>query len=259
MLYHFIDESYTPTPVSGIWHCYIGGPLIDGSRLAELEVELAKVIWTADRGEAFRDGLRRPVLPIREFGSTDFFCDLGYSDDELLVIFRNLLAVMKQFDVKYLISAVSSPRRAFARFRKIFPRQGGLEIQDRAFQEIPFHLAPRAQDELIQMVIDLGLSESFQKEYEMYVSSATSLVSVIAVAGDDDGVALRQWRNLPCPVFISSKSSRVMQMTDMVVGLCRWKAEGSTGSFKQLLYDAFEMYLSDVTIELENLDHVAGE
>ncbi len=82
-----------------------------------------------DEGNPIQDGLTRTVLPYREVGLTDFFCGLGYIDEQLL--------------------------------------------------------------------------------------------------------------GLRCPLFISSKNSRMIQMADVLVGLYRWNAEGPTAGFNNLSRSSF--------------------
>jgi hypothetical protein len=121
-------------------------------------------------------------------------------------------------------------------------------IQELAFINIAFILAPYTAESLVQTVVDLGLSESFRPIYQMYVGMSRGLIATKLMGVSDDQITLPNFLNLPVPLFVDSKDSRLIQISDLINGLYLAKEVGKVTAFKKQLLEATSILESRINI-----------
>lgn len=108
-------------------------------------------------------------------------------------------------------------------------------IQHLAFFNIPFYLSKYTSTSVVQTIVDLGVQESFKPVYDMYVGISRGISAVKRMGLDDGVVSVPNFRNLPVPTFVDSKDSRLLQFSDLLVGLLLAEAIGSLSPLKRAL------------------------
>ena|SRR5476651_996180 len=107
-----------------------------------------------------------------------------------------------------------------------------MSIQSLAQINICHHLAPFTENEVIQVVVDLGLSEGFRGIYSMYTGTSRGLKSIKMFPSiKDEDISIPNFRKLPAPTFMISEDSRILQLSDLIIGKELAKAVNDTNPF----------------------------
>jgi len=151
-----------------------------------------------------------------EFKSSNFFEE--QSDDVKVDILRGLCRAIAPFDVSFLIGHAFCRSDSLQSLGSVFGTPQRM-IQWLAYGNVAFLLAPHTERGIVQVIIDLGLSESFKPMYDMYVGTNRGLLAVRQMGISEELITLPNFRNLPVPLFIDSRDSRLVQLSDVIVGL----------------------------------------
>ena len=65
---------------------------------------------------------------------------------------------------------------------------------------------------------------------------------------DDSQITLKNYRNLPVPLFLDSNDSRLLQFSDLLIGLLLSKETGSLTPFKEELLKRIEPVMKNVQV-----------
>lgn len=269
MRYLYIDESFNKVAEHGRHYCCVGGVIVQADELVDLELDLVSTIWKHDKADWTKhEGIGLPILPEFEFKATNFYhtypkmkgdprseTKFPLNDDDRIELFKALLADLRHHDVEFVVSLFESTKMAISRYVEIFKVKHQLTVLDMGFRHLTFMLEPWTNDDVLQMVIDLGVDTTFMKlTYEIYSSFYKHLSAVRASARDDSFIAMKNPSNVPCPTFLASHTSRVMQMADMVVGLKRAEAAGTPNRFLKRMIEALNEYEEFITLKRETLE-----
>jgi hypothetical protein len=232
-LYFYVDETYRKA--AGYWHCNIGGALLPANEVLEAEIALEACLFDLHR----TDGLAKFS---EEFKYTAFFTSA--SDDLKLKTCTRLVETLLAYDVSFIVShaKIAAPRlQALTAFGP--PAQA---IQHLAHINVSHALAAPAAENLIQIVVDLGLSESFRSVYDVYASSARGLKLIKAQGIQNVHMTVPHYMQLLPPVFADSKDSRLIQFSDLLIGLLLVEQTGLLTPFKTALLECLAPLLQRV-------------
>jgi hypothetical protein len=223
-LLYYIDESYCQTGPH--WHCNIGGSLLAAEGVVDAEIALESCIFDIARTNP-------QLIPSQEFKYSDFFRSAPVKLK--LKACTALSSIMAGFEVDFVVSHAkieSVKLTSLSAFGS--PSQA---IQQLAHINIGSYLAKSAETHCIQTIVDLGLSESFRPVYEVYAGSSRGLKLIRAQGVQDVHITVPHYRRLLPPAFVDSKDSRLLQFSDLLIGLLLCRETGRLTPFKQSLLD----------------------
>ena len=114
-----------------------------------------------------------------------------------------------------------------------FPSYGPSDfIQSMANMNIRLYIEEITNTEPTQIVVDLGLNESFKKIYEMYSGALKSVPMLKCLGVTDSNIYIPNFRNLPIPLYLRSEDSRLLQISDVVIGSIVSEQTNSITDFK---------------------------
>jgi hypothetical protein len=206
-IYYFVDESYREH--GEYWHCNIGGAFVHSNDVVDLDIAIETEIYRLAISEGF------PYAQ-GEFKYTSFFPDT--SDEFKLKVCTALADVFAKLDVRFLISHAFVNTKELEHLTPAFGPPAHV-IQRLAHINTNSYLAKPTETHIVQMVVDLGISESFRPIYDIYAGALRSIPMLKARGITDDQITIANYRRLPRAVFMDSKDSRVLQFSDMLIGL----------------------------------------
>lgn len=170
----------------------------------------------------------------QEFKYSDFFRSVD--DAKKLDIANAICKTAIALDIRFLVSYAKCRTD---RLEPIAKSMGGCQaaIQMLAFMNVSNFLAPHTSQYPVQTVVDLGLSESFRPIYQMYVGHARGLIAVKMMGIRDDQITIPNYSNLPVPLFVDSHDSRLIQLSDLLIGTLLAKNMQQSTGFKGKLID----------------------
>lgn len=234
-LYYYIDECYTDH--LDYWHCNVGGAILPVESVVDTEIALEEQIYklALSDGELYSIG--------SEFGYSDFFRNA--SDPFKIRICEALSEVMIARNVRFLVShaKMQKGKMDFAPFGT-----PSRQIQMLSYVNIDHYLTTLAQANTVQMIVDLGLSESFRPIYNIYAGARRTIPMLKARGIDDAQITIANYRNLPAPVFLDSTDSRILQYSDLVIGLLLARQLDLLTNFKAKLLAALGSVVANVEL-----------
>lgn len=235
-LYYYVDECYREH--GAYWHCNIGGAMLQVENVVDAEVELETQIYSL----AISDGF--PYAQ-GEFKYTDFF--RATSDEFKLKIAGALTTALLALNVHFLVSHAMIEKKKLAQFGAAFG-SASKTIQHLSWINIANYLAGPASSNPVQVVVDLGIAESFRPIYDMYCSTVRSIPMLKARGIHDSDITIPHYRNLPRPVFLDSGDSRLLQCSDLLIGLLLARQLQVLTPFKSALLAQVEPILKNVEV-----------
>jgi len=235
MKYYLIDESYTEQ--KGYWHCIIGGAVIKPEDAVSIEFALLEVV---KQTPSLTPGERT-----EEFKFTSYF--RAQTDDVKVGLLERLCGAMMDFDMYFLLSHASCRTDKLKQLLHFQKPQG--MIQTLAYSNVSNYLVPETSQGVVQLIVDLGLSESFRPIYDMYVGMSRGVLTVKLIGIPEDQLTLQNFRNLPVPLFIDSKDSRLLQLSDVLIGLRLAEITGSATAFKKRLAESTRCLNERIVVE----------
>lgn len=221
-LYFYVDETYRE--VDGYWHCNIGGTLLPASAVLDAEFALEACLFDLHQTHGLANFHE-------EFKYTAFFP--GVADDLKLKTCARLAETLASFDPSFIVSHAKVATPKLQSLVAFGPPT--YAIQHLAHVNVSHALAAPAAENLIQIVVDLGLSEAFRSVYDIYASSARGLKLIKAQGIQDVHITTPHYRQLLPPVFSDSKDSRLIQFSDLLIGLLLAEQAGQLTPFKSAL------------------------
>ena len=153
-----------------------------------------------------------------EIKYTDIF-SMKSSDEDKLLYLSKCINYIKGIECEILVSHCSCSDGAMEIVnmpgKKI---DGQKQIQSLAWHNYSRHIKEITKDSLVQAIVDLGLSESFRPIYNMYQSIIRGVVDAKFFEIDDENITIPNFRNILPPVFIDSRDSRLIQISDVIIG-----------------------------------------
>jgi hypothetical protein len=233
-LYQYLDETYRHT--GGYWHCCIGGALISSERVVDAEIAIETKILRTIREEG--------VLNLQgEFKYSDFYREA--EDDTKLKLASEITKAIAEVDIQFLVSYA---RIRSERLPSSTPGMSpAIQIQGMAYRNINNYLVQPAETCVVQTIVDLGISESFKPVYDMYAGSLRSIPMMKARGIQDDAITIANYRRLPRPLFLTAQDSRLLQFSDLLIGLILASEMGELTEFKRQLLVELEPVMPRVT------------
>lgn len=240
MQYFYIDETYKEN--AEYWHCNIGGAIIPPSVVVDLEIELSQKIhkYTTENSSYDHN---------KEFKYTDFFSE--FDDVKKINICDELVRTFEKYEINFLISHAKCKKSELSKIKKSF---GGSQqcIQKLAFFNLQYFLAPYTNTQVVQTIVDLGLCKGFKPVYEMYVAQMKGLIATKLAGFKDKDITSPNFRNLPSPLFIRSRDSRIVQFCDLIIGSFLSYELGQLSDFKSKIHSSLAAL--DQMIRLETVE-----
>lgn len=235
MLYYYLDESYAKH--AGYWHCMMGGILIQSKEVVQAEFALLDVL------AGFRT--LTPEERQTEFKYSDFFRE--QRDDIKVEILRGLCGAIASFNVSFLIGHAYCQADRLQSLGSEFGKPQRM-IQELAYANVANFLAPHTKRGVVQVIIDLGLSAAFKPIYDMYVGTTRGLLAMKQVGIAEDHITRPNYHNLPVPLFIDSRDSRLIQLSDMIVGITLAGKCTPVSEFKRRLTNSIHAVVKHTTV-----------
>jgi len=235
-IYYFVDESFCEQ--GDYWHCNIGGTFVQSANVVAIEIALETQIYQLAISEGF------PYAQ-GEFKYSDFFRNT--SDDFKFKVCDALAAVLAQNGVRFLISHAKINKKKLGPLTPAFGTPSHT-IQHLAHININYYLAGSAETHVVQMIVDLGISESFRPVYDIYAGALRSIPMMKARGIQDDQITIANYQRLPRPVFLDSKDSRILQFSDLLIGLLLSKELGSITPFKAALLECLAPIMPNIQV-----------
>lgn len=224
-LYLYLDETYIKS--DDYWHCNIGGAILPASKIYDAELELENclyAIYQRDNSFPFQE----------EFKYSRFFSS---ARDELkMEACSALVSTACNLEIDFLVSHAKIATRKISPLSAFCSPQKAIQFL--ANFNISHYLTEPAKNHLIQTVVDLGLSGSFKSVYDMYYAISRGLKLVKSQGFEDDLISVPNYRNLLPPVFITSQDSRLLQLSDLIIGLLLSRDTGKMSPFKESLLNS---------------------
>lgn len=228
--YFYVDESFQQK--HGYWHCNIGGMLLGSAQAVDVEIALETDLLQRAKSA----GLSTPVS---ECKYSNFL--RGTPDDFKLEVCKSIARLLIQHKARFLVSHAKCRNSQLSLFKGLTP---SLAIQQLAhFNVVSAYLEKITDQEIVQVIVDLGLSEAFRPVYNIYAGAIQSIPNLVAHGIGDKQITIPNFRRLPAPVFMDSARSRVLQFSDLIIGLLLSKELNAMTSFKQSLFEAIEPLL----------------
>jgi hypothetical protein len=234
--YYYIDECYREH--GDYWHCNIGGAAVALERVVDIEIALEEQIYSLALANGF------PYSHGSEFKYSNFFRNT--SDEFQLSVARALSTVLSTHDVRFLVS--------HAKIRKdkldalYIGQKPSHAIQQLAYVSISHYLSNIVRTQPVQIVVDLGVSESFRPIYDMYAGVLRSIPMMKARGITDSQITIENYRNLPMPLFLDSRDSRILQFSDLLIGLLLSRELKVLTDFKKALLSCLDPVMSNVSV-----------
>jgi len=225
--YYFVDESYCEH--GDYWHCNIGGAILPSASAVSTEIDLETQTYQVAESEG--------CLPYAqdEFKYSNFFREAP--DEFKFKVCDALSAVFVRDGVGFLVSHAKIDKKKLSPLTPEFGSPSH-QIQLLAYLNIQHnYLAELSKTQVVQMIVDLGISKSFRPVYEMYASVVRSIPMLKARGISDDQITIPNYQRQPRPVFLDSKDSRVLQFSDLVIGLLLSEIVGNLTPFKAALIE----------------------
>lgn len=235
-IYYFVDESYCEQ--GDYWHCNIGGAFVHSANVVPIEIALETQIYQLAISEGF------PYAQ-GEFKYSHFFRDT--SDQFKFKICDALVAVLAQNGVQFLVSHAKIDKKKLGPLTPAFGPPSRA-IQHLAHININNYLAGPAETHVVQMIVDLGISESFRPVYDIYASALRSIPMMKARGIQDNQITIANYQRLPRPVFLDSKDSRVLQFSDLLIGLLLSRELDNLTPFKAALIERLAPIMNNVHV-----------
>lgn len=232
--YFYVDESFQQK--QGHWHCNIGGMLLGSAQAVDVEIALETDLLQRAKSAGVS-------TPVSECKYSNFL--RGTPDDFKLDVCKSVASLLLQHKARFLVSHAKCRSSQLGLFKGLTP---SLAIQQLAhFNVVSSYLAKITDQEIVQVIVDLGLSEAFRPVYNVYAGAIQSVPNLVAQGIGDDQITIPNFRRLPAPVFMDSARSRVLQFSDLLIGLLLSRELNALTSFKQSLLQAFEPLLGVTT------------
>lgn len=235
MKYFYVDETYDTT--KPVWEACIGGLIVKPEDVVEIEYALHQVIQQAP-------GLE-PIERQCEFKCSEFF--RNQNDQSKIFILEGLCDALLKFEFAFLASHAKCSSAELEKFNAHFNNKERA-IQHLAFQNVHRYLEPYTQIGCVQTIVDLGLHESFRPVYEIYALSARGLNATRDIENDETQITIRNFRQHLTPVFLDSKDSRLLQLSDTLIGLELASKNQQLTPFKQQLFQATRCLENHMTV-----------
>jgi len=225
MLYYYVDE--TTRRQDGWWYASIGGALVRPEDVLAIESALETVIVSAST--------LTPRERKGEFKYTEFFRD--QPDEVKIEILEEMCGAVTDFNIVFLLGQAKhdagimqdlidfheTPERAMYRL---------------ALARLPQHLAPYTASEPVQKIVDLGVSEAFKGLYGLYMMRRRGRMAMQQMGFDEEHIPTPNHHHLLPPLFVASHDSRILQLSDVLLGLSLAKTAGALTEFKKDLLQA---------------------
>lgn len=234
MLYHYLDETYKKK--NGYWHCVIGGLLVPAELVVDIEIQLNEAISSCNS-----ESEEHPLN--KEFKFTSFFETV--SDTYKYEVFSKLVDVVFRNDLEILASHAFIEGSVSNKIVDSFGDHQKM-IQYLAFVNMSEYLSPLSCTTQIQTVVDMGLNESFKPIYDMYTSIHKTIPSMSSMGFDETHITFKDYRNVPIPLFIESRDSKLIQLSDVIVGLLLASKMENLSPFKSYLYNLMQPIICNI-------------
>jgi hypothetical protein len=234
--YYYVDECYREH--GSYWHCNIGGAILQVENVVDAEVALETQIHSLAKTDGF------PCAQ-GEFKYTDFFRET--SDEFKLKIAGALTTALLRLNVRFLVSHAMVEKKKLAHFGAALGSPSKA-IQQLSCVNIANYLAGPASSNPVQVIVDLGIAESFRPIYDMYCSTVRSIPMLKASGIPDSNITIPHYRNLPRPVFLDSGDSRLLQYSDFLIGLLLARQLQVLTPFKSALLAQIEPIFKNVEV-----------
>ncbi len=175
---------------------------------------------------------------------TTQFLDQTYEDEVKFQLLRQLVNILVKFDIKFLISHVKLTKKHQLEMSCTQEEY----IQSYTFWQLGNHLKEFSKDNHIQVIIDGGLDKGFSNVYKLYAESFRGCAFASYFSGEKD-ISVPNFKNIAPPVFIDSKDSKLVQLSDIVIGLSLKKQMNQLNPFSQKLYDELRPLISNIIIK----------
>ena len=199
---------------------------MDVKNIVDAEISINKTIFDALKiyGSVMQN----------EFKFTDIFSWVNhqdFNDDTKVDLIDKILISVANHGGSFIVSHAFC---AAAKLNKLnFPSYGPSDfIQSMANMNIRLYIEEITNTEPTQIVVDLGLNESFKKIYEMYSGALKSVPMLKCLGVTDSNIYIPNFRNLPIPLYLRSEDSRLLQISDVVIGSIVSEQTNSITDFK---------------------------
>ncbi|APG27028.1 hypothetical protein A7E78_03780 [Syntrophotalea acetylenivorans] len=236
MIYHYLDETFRQS--GGYWHCSIGGLLVPPSQIVDFEIEFSEAI------EKCNSEIESSSCNI-EFKYSNFFRE--NSDTYKLAVISEFANIVRSRGLNISISHAKIAEENVRVFGGFFSSPQ-IAIQYLSATNIKYHLMDITKNQQLQIVVDLGLSESFRPIYDIHSGSTRSIPYMKAMGLNESEITFPNYRNFLAPLYMDSRDSRAIQFSDLVIGLSLARQTGELTGFKADLYQALEPIHSHITI-----------
>lgn len=223
--YFYLDESFRKK--DSYWHCNIGGMLLKSEHVVDVEIAIeTQLFQLAQKADV--------SAPVSECKYSDFLRTT--SDEFKFEVCRSISLLLVELGARFLISHAKCRESQLSIFKDLKPE---LAIQELAhFNIVSSYLADLMEQGIVQIVVDLGLSEAFRPVYRLYSSAIENIPKLLACGWSASGITIPNFTRLPPPVFMDSKRSRILQFSDLVIGLLLCKEIGALSKFKESMLEA---------------------
>ncbi len=229
--YFYVDESFQQK--QGYWHCNIGGMLLGSAQAVDVEIALETDLLQRAKSAGL-------LMPVSECKYSNFL--RGTPDDFKIEVCKSFASLLIQHEARFLVSHAKCRNSQLGLFKGLTP---ALAIQQLAhFNVVSSYLAKLTDQGVVQVIVDLGLSEAFRPVYNVYAGAIQSIPNLVAQGIGNDQITIPNFRRLPPPVFMDSARSRILQFSDLVIGLLLSRELNAMTNFKQSLFEAIEPLLS---------------
>lgn len=228
--YFYVDETFQQK--QRYWHCNIGGMLLGSEQAVDVEIALETDLLQRAKSAGVS-------TPISECKYSNFLRETP--DDFKVEVCMSFVSLLLQHEAKFLVSHAKCRNSQLGLFKGLTP---SLAIQQLAhFNIVSSYLAKLTDQGVVQVIVDLGLSEAFRPVYNLYAGAIQNIPNLVAQGIGDDQITIPNFRRLPPPVFMDSARSRILQFSDLFIGLLLCNELQAMTSFKQSLYEAIEPLL----------------
>jgi len=138
---------------------------------------------------------------------------------------------IKKHDVKFILSHAKIQEEETKNFL-IYKNNPNDLILYLAFFNIPYWVQDITDNSLVQFIIDAGFDRSYKKLHNIYMTRKNGIDNARFLEGYETCISTPNYINLLPPAFVDSQDERLIQISDLVIGVQRWKLEGKETDFR---------------------------
>lgn len=238
MKYYYLDE--TTKQFEGYWHGIVGGLIIKPEQINDINYAIndqLNAILVEDN----------EIKGMQEIHLNNLFSNVNDDDLKLNVLNAAIQEIRKR-DVKFMVSYAKIKKDRMSEFPSFFGGDPHKCILNLAFFNVRYFIQKITEKELLQLIIDAGFNASYKSLHNIYMNIKRGVDNARVFERTKTRISTPNFMNILPPAFVDSRDERLIQISDVIIGVQMWKQEGNISEFKQKIIDIVDVLRPEVEV-----------